>query len=117
MNAELELSLCQGIETALRVEYEMTPELTDALCAIGLDNAIIALKHHFDFARNETVLIHPAFETIVDSISKMGIGAIGNIDGMTLKDYVAVINKVKKSVIRHSADGPRAYYDFIKQYV
>jgi hypothetical protein len=117
MNAEQELSLCQGIETELRMEYDKTAELTDALCAIGLDNTIIALKHHFGFARNETVLIHPAFAGIIDGISEMGITIIGNTEGITLKDFIAVINKIKKSVIRHSADGPSAYYAFIKQYV
>lgn len=32
------------------------PELTDALCLIGLDNSIIALKQKFGYAKNETVL-------------------------------------------------------------
>lgn len=95
----------------------MKPELTDALCAIGLDNAIIALKQASGFAKNESVRQHPAFDGIVENVVALGLANIGTLEEITLKDYIAVIKKIKKSVILHSEWGPRGYYDFIQDYV
>jgi hypothetical protein len=117
MDSNQELSLCNAIETGLSAEYRLAPELTDALCIVGLDNSIIAVKQKFGFAKNETVLSRPAIDGIVAHVVDIGVGSIGKMGDPTLKDYIAVINKIKKSVIRHSAFGPRAYYDFIKDYV
>lgn len=117
MEQDQELRLCQAIETGLGAEYRAHPELTDALCIIGLDNSIIALKQQSGFAKNETVLSRPAIDGIVAHVVNLGVDSIGKMDELTLKDYVAAINKIKKSVIRHSAFGPRAYFDFIKDYV
>jgi hypothetical protein len=117
MDSHQELYLCSAVETGLSAEYQRSPELTDALCIVGLDNAIIAVKQKFGFARNEAVLSHPAIDDIVAHVVNIGVDSIGKTGDLTLKDYIAVINKIKKSVMRHSAFGPRAYYDFIKNYV
>jgi hypothetical protein len=117
MNSGQELSLCNFIETGLSAIYETTPDLTDGMCILGLDNSVIALKHHFGFARNETVLSRPGIDDIVEHVVDVGIRATDEVNDVTLKDFIGVINKIKKSVIRHSAFGPRAYYDFIKNYV
>jgi len=86
------------------------------MCIIALDNAIIGLKKKFGFAKNESVLSRPAIDGIVAHVVEAGSAGIDNAD-VTVKDYVAVINKIKKSVLRHSASGPRAYFDFIRHYV
>lgn len=117
MDSHQELYLCQAIETGLSTQYHLLPELTDGLCIVALDNAILALKQKFGFARNETVLCRPAIDGIVAHVVDIGLVSIGNQADLTLKDYIAIINKVKKSVIRHSAFGPRAYFDFVKDYV
>lgn len=44
-------------------------------------------------------------------------GQIEKINDLTLKEYLAKIDKIKKSVKRHSDYGRRAYYEFIKEYV
>lgn len=116
MDSNRELSLCLAIETGLAAQYHIKPELTDALCIIGLDNAIVALKQKLGFAKNEVVLSRPAIDGIVAHVANVGIDNV-NIDGLTLKDYVAVVNKIKRSVMRHSAFGPRAYFGFVKDYV
>ncbi|WP_426178266.1 hypothetical protein [Massilia sp. TWR1-2-2] len=117
MDSKQELYLCQAIETALAAQYHLTPELTDGLCIVGLDNSMVALKQKFGFAKSESVLSHPAIDDIVAHVVNIGVDSVGNQDELTLKDYIAAINKIKKSVIRHSAFGPRAYFDFIKDYV
>jgi hypothetical protein len=116
-NNDFQLAVCQLIESGLSAEYDALPELTDALCVIGLDNSIIALKHEFGFAKNEAVRSHPAIDGIVAHVVDVGVGNIGEADGLTLKEFVALVNKVKKSVVLHSAFGPRGYYDFIRNYV
>ena len=116
MDSNRELALCLAIETGLVAQYRMKPELTDTLCIIGLDNAMIALKQKFGFARNEAVLSRPVIDDIVAHVVNIGVANV-NVDGLTLKDFVAVINKIKKSVTRHSAYGPRAYFTFVKNYV
>jgi hypothetical protein len=117
MDSDQELTLCNFIEAGLSAVYAATPELTNATCILGLDNSVIALKHRFGFARNETVLSRPVIDNIVEHVVDIGMQAIDDKSGVTLKDFIGVINKIKKSVIRHSAFGPRAYYDFIKNYV
>lgn len=117
MDSNRELYLCQAIETGLSAQYRLMPELSDGLCIVGLDNSILALKQKFGFAKNEAVLSRPAIDGIVAHVLNIGLDSIGNQDDLKLKDYIAVINKVKKSVIRHSAFGTRAYFDFIKHYV
>jgi hypothetical protein len=50
-------------------------------------------------------------------VVKLGADSVGAPGGPTLKEYIAVINKIRKSVILHSAFGTRGYGDFIKHYV
>lgn len=114
---DFHLAVCQTIESGLKAEYEATPELTDALCLIGLDNSIIAVKQKFGFARNESVRSHVAIDGIVAHVVNVGVDNIGKAGDLTLKEYVAIINEVRKSVVRHSAFGSHGYYDFIKNYV
>ncbi|MES3022022.1 MAG: hypothetical protein V4857_10610 [Pseudomonadota bacterium] len=117
MEPNQELYLCQAIEIGLCDEYLQTPELNDALCIIALDNAIIALKQKYGFAKNETVISRPAIDRVISHVVNTGLDNIGKTGDLTLKEYIAVVNKIKRSVARHSVFGPRAYGDFIKNYV
>lgn len=117
MNKTQELFLCQAIETGLSAQFFHNPELTDGLCIIGLDNAIIALKQHFGFAKNETVLRHAGVDEVVAHVLAVGLDNIDQDNGLTLKEYIGVVTIIKKSVVRHAALGPRAYFNFIKDYV
>ncbi len=38
-------------------------------------------------------------------------------NNLTLKEYVKRLDKMKKSVNRHSKYGTRGYYEFIKKYI
>lgn len=116
-NDDAHLDVCHNIEVGLKAEYESHPELTDRLCIFGLENAIIAIKQKFGFARNERVSNHPLLGGIVDWCVTVGMTRIGAVNDLTLKEYVARIEKIKKSVILHSAYGARGYYEFIKHYV
>lgn len=111
------LCVCHDIESGLRAEYDAIPDMTDGLCAIGLDNSIIAVKQKFGFAKNEAVRHHPAIDGIVAHVIDVGLDNIDETDGLTLKEYIALVNEVKKSVLRHSAYGSRGYYDFVRNFV
>jgi hypothetical protein len=117
MDSNQELALCYRTEKMLSAEYGMTSALTDNLCVIALDNAAVALKHHFGYAKNETVRSSPVFDGVVAGVVEIGLESIGQNDTLTLKAFLAAVIKVKKSIIRHSAYGSRAYYDFIQDYV
>ncbi|MGA8148180.1 MAG: hypothetical protein WB870_11480 [Gallionellaceae bacterium] len=116
-NDDIHLDVCQNIEAGLKIQYEIFPELTDNLCVLGLDNAVIAIKQYYGYAKNERVSGNPQIGGIIEWCVNIGIERIGNINNLTLKEYVARIGKIKKSVILHSEYGARAYYDFIKNYV
>ncbi len=105
------------IEAGLRTQYELHPELTDTMCVLGLENAMVAIKKKFGYAKNENVLQHPLTDGIISWCMDVGLGRIDKINNLSLKEYVAALNEVKKSVIRHSDYGVRGYYDFIRNFV
>ena len=86
------LDVCQNIEVGLKEEYENNNNLTDIKTIFALENAKIAIKQEFGFAINE-------------------------INDLNLKEYVKRIDKIKRSVERHSEYGRRGYYEFIKDFV
>ncbi len=117
-NDDKHLDVCQNIEVGLKLQYEAQAALTDAVCILALDSAKIAIKKHFGFAKNERVSDHPLAKGIIDWCVAVGIERIDKINGLTLAEYVARIEKIKRSVIRHSTDGgPRAYHEFIRNFV
>ena len=111
------LDVCQNIEFGLKTAYEKHPGLTDMLCINGLENAAIAVKKEFGFARNQQVSVSPETESIVSWCVQIGRERIEKINDLTLKEYLARIDKIKKSVKRHSDYGRRGYYEFIKNYI
>lgn len=111
------LDVCQNIEVGLKRQYELHPELTDTLCVFGLENAVIAVKQKFGYAKNEKVSDHPMTRGIIEWCVQVGETRVGGLNNLTLREYTALINKIKKSVILHSSFGERGYYEFIKDYV
>ena len=111
------LDVCQSIEVGLKREYELHADLTDSLCIFALDSAKTAVKRHFGYAQNEKVSDHPLAKGIIDWCMTIGVERIGKVNNLTLQEYLGRIEKIKRSVIRHSADGKRAYFEFIRDYV
>jgi hypothetical protein len=116
-NDNQHLDVCQNIEAVIKRQYDLNPQLTDALCVFALDNVKIAIKQRFGFARNEQVTGSPPVQNLINGLTELGLARIEKINALTLKEYVACLEKIKKSVIRHSSDGSRGYYEFIKNYL
>lgn len=116
-NEDPHLDVCQNIEFGLREQYDRSPSLTDAQCMFALDSAKVAIKQQFGYAKNERVNVLPGTEGIIDWCVAIGQERIGDASDLTLKEYVARLEKIKRSVKLHSAAGPRGYYQFIRQYV
>jgi len=117
LNEDQHIDVCQNIEVALKHEYEINPDLTDSQCIFAIDNSKIAIKKHFGFAKNESVKYQPNTEGIINSCLEIGIGRIDKINDLSMKDYILRLEKIKKSVKKHSHYGARGYYEFIKKYV
>ncbi|TVR29032.1 MAG: hypothetical protein EA390_10540 [Balneolaceae bacterium] len=111
------LDVCHHIEIGLRREYELHTELTDLKCILALENAKISIKKEFGYAKNERVINTKETQGIIDWCVNVGLERIDTINNLTLKEYVDRIEKIRKSVIRHSKFGRRGYYNFIKNYV
>ena len=114
---DVHLEVCLIIEVGLKAEYELHPDLTDKLCIFGLENAAIAIRQKFGYAKNERVFNTPLIGGIIEWCVTVGVNRIDKVSGLTLKEYVGRIQKIKKSVILHSESGSRGYYEFIKNYV
>ena len=111
------LDVCQNIEVGLKEQYELHADLTDSICIFALENAKIAIKKECGFAKNERVTDHPLARGIIESCTAIGMERIGKVNNLTLAEYLARIDKIRRSVKRHSEYGPRAYYEFIKEFV
>ncbi|MCM8639356.1 hypothetical protein [Accumulibacter sp.] len=111
------IDLLQDIETGLKAEYERHPTLTDTLCIFALENAKVAVKQAFGFARNEKSARTAVTGGIVDWCVEVARKRVDKVDGLTLREFNARVDKIIRSVRRHSHDGPRAYYEFIRNYV
>ena len=111
------LDVCQEIESALKREYELNSKLTDTRAIFALDNAKIATKHHFGFAKNESLTRDSDLQGIIQRCVAIAAERVGKVNDLTLKDFSSRIDKIARSVRRHSQDGSRAYYDFIRNYV
>jgi hypothetical protein len=116
-NEDPHIDVLQNIEVGLRSLYDRSPTLTDTQCMFALDSAKVAAKQAFGYAKNEPLKILPATEPIVDWCVAVGRERIDKINDLTLKEYLSCIDKIKRSVKRHSASGPRGYYEFIREFV
>ena len=111
------LDVCQNIEAGLKHLYDVDPRLTDTMCVFALENAKIAVKQRFGFAANEHVTNRADLRGVIDWCVQIGEERIGKVDDLTLKEYVGLIEKIRRSVVLHSEDGRRGYYEFIKSFL
>jgi hypothetical protein len=116
-NDDDHLDVCQNIEVGLKQQYESVPTLTDSLCIFALENAKVAVKKQFGFAKNERVTDNALTSGVVEWCVAVAVDRIGKVNGLTLAEYLARIDKIKRSVKRHSAYGERGYYEFIREYL
>jgi hypothetical protein len=113
------LDVCQNIEVSLKLEYQNNLQLTDGQCIRALDNAKIAIKHRFGYAPNEHVSGDAALQGVIAHCVAVGLDRIDQVNALTLKEYVARLEKIKSSVATHAqgALGGRSYFEFIKNFV
>ena len=111
------LDVLQNIEVGLKEEYGKNDNLTDMKTIFALENAKIAIKQEFGFAKNEKVSIDDDTRGIIDWCVSVGKERINKINNLSLKDYVKLIDKIKRSVDRHSDYGRRGYYKFINDLI
>jgi len=116
-NDDKHIDVCQNIEVGLRKQYELNPKLTDTKCIFALDSAKVAIKKEFGYAKNEKVKVLDGTQGIIDWCVSVGMSRIEKVNDLSLKEYIARIEKIKKSVKLHSEHGRRGYYEFIKNYV
>ncbi len=114
---DLHLDVCQNIEIGLKQQYEHHADLTDSLCIFALENAKTAIQKHFGYAKNKKVTDHPLATGIIQWCVALGTERIGKVNNLTLREYLARIEKIKRSVNRHSAYGTRGHYEFVRKFV
>ena len=111
------IDICQDIEIGLKNAYESNASLTDDRCAYALDRAKIAVKQRFGFAIKESCNVAPDLQVILDSCVEVAVAHVNKPNGPDLREFLALIEKVRRSVRRHSQDGNRAYYNFVRQFL
>ena len=119
MNADDDkyLDVCQNIEAGLVVEYERNGSLTDDRCAYALERAKVAVKQKFGYGANESCSVSADLQGIVDWCVSVATERVSESTGPTLKEFLARIDKVTRSVRRHSQDGNRSYYSFVRRFM
>lgn len=111
------LDVCQNIEAGLKFEYERNAMLTDERCAYALERAKVAVKQQFGYGANESSSVSPELQGIVDWCVAVANERVNETTGPTLKEFLARIDKVTRSVRRHAKDGSRSYYTFVKEFL
>ena len=111
------LDILQNIEHGLKVQYDRNTDLTDTICAFGLEQAKIATKKEFGYAKNETLSAMQDIQPIIQGCVEVGLEHIDKVEGLTLKKYISLLEKIRKSVKNHSRYGHRGYYEFIQGFV
>lgn len=109
-------ALLFDIETILVAEYEKNPNLTDGQCIFGLENAKIAVKQHFGFGKSETIKRHAETDNIINNLAQLA-DKHHQANNLTPKEFITQLDKISRSVRRHSEHGHRAYYQFVKDYI
>ena len=111
------LDVCQNIEAGLKTAYERNSRLTDEICSYALERAKVAVKQRFGFAANEPSSVSPELQGIVDWCVLVAAERVNESTGPTLKEFLARMDKVNRSIRRHSRDGNRSYYEFIRAFL
>ena len=116
-NDDKYLDVCQNVEAGLKNQYERHPELTDQTCSYALERAKVAVKQRFGFGMNESSRVGPELQGIVDWCVLVAGERVNESTGPTLKEFLARVDKVNRSVRRHAQDGSRSYYAFIREFL
>ena len=96
---------------------ERNSRLTDEICSYALERAKVAVKQRFGFAANEPSSVSPELQGIVDWCVLVAAERVNESTGPTLKEFLARMDKVNRSIRRHSRDGNRSYYEFIRAFL
>jgi hypothetical protein len=115
-NDDKHLDVCQNIEFGLKREYERNPHLTDSLCILALENAKVAAKQQFGYAKNEPVSSTNEIQGVIQWCVAIALERVGKVNDLTLKEFLARLEKIKRSVELHSGAGSRSYFEFIRKY-
>lgn len=83
LNDDEFLDACQNIEAGLKIEYEQNPALTDERGAFALDQAKIAVKQRFGFAKNESCPVDRDRQEIIDWCVECAATRVDNSNGPT----------------------------------
>ena len=116
-NDDKYLDVCQNIEAGLKMQYERHAGLTDERCSYALEKAKIAVKKRFGYGANESSSVTPELQGIVDWCVMVAGERVDESTGPTLREFLARIDKVNRSVRRHARDGNRSYYAFIQEFL
>jgi hypothetical protein len=116
-NDDKYLDVCQNIEAGLKVEYERNGGLTDERCSYALERAKTAVKQRFGYGANESSSVSPELEGIVAWCVAVAAERVNESTGPTLKEFLALMDKVNRSIRRHARDGNRSYYAFIREFL
>ena len=114
---ENELAMLQGIESALVVEYDKNQDLTDLKVAHAVDHAKIAVKQMYGFAKKETVSDAEDIQGIILSCKEVGKKWIDENEEIDSREFCRLLDKVKRSIEKHSTQGLRGYYEFVREFV
>ena len=116
-NDDKYLDVCQSIEVGLKMAYERNLGLTDEKCVYALERAKIAVKHRFGYGLNESSTVGPELQDVVDWCVQLAGDRVNDSTGPTLKEFLARVDKVGRSVKRHASDGSRGYYLFVRDFL
>lgn len=116
-NNDDHLNVCQDIEAGIKLVYDEDPAMTDAICMFALDQGKIGIKQRFGYAENERVTTTPEAQALIAWFVMIGLKRINKVNDLTLKDYVARLEKIKKSVGHHTGVNRRSYYQVIRNYL
>ena len=116
-NDDPHLDVCQNIEAGLKLEYERNPALTDTMCVLALETAKLVVKRGVADGTFSTTGVRSEFEGIVGWCMEIARERVCKSNDLTLKEYLASIGKVTRSVRRHSVEGRRSYYEFVRHYL
>ena len=95
-NDDKHLDVCQNIEFGLKREYERSQHLTDSLCILALENAKVAAKRQFGYAKNEPVSGASEIQGIIEWCVAIAVERIGKVNDLTLTEFIACLEKIKR---------------------
>ena len=111
------LSVCEAIERELVQEYILNPALSDIRCMYALDRSKIAVKQAFGYSANESAQVDHDLSGILNRCVLVAKQYVDKPDGPTLREFNARLDKISRSVRRHSQDGARGYFEFVCNFV